>query len=91
MGMIAARHARAVVSAAESVVALEALAAAQALELRAPLDPGEATGAAVDAIRGLVPHLDAGRPLKPDLDAAIELVGSGELVRAVEARVGALA
>ena len=42
-------------------------------------------------MRELVPHLDADRELKPDLDAALELVGSGELVRRVEERVGPLA
>ena len=39
MGMTAARHARDIVANAEIVVALEALAAAQALDLRSPLEP----------------------------------------------------
>ena len=51
MGMTAARHARDIIADAEVVVALEALAAAQALDLRAPLAPAAATGAARAAIR----------------------------------------
>ena len=51
MGMTAARHAREVLSNAEVVIALEALVAAQALDLRAPPEPAAATGAARDAIR----------------------------------------
>jgi histidine ammonia-lyase len=90
MGMIAARHARACVENAEIVVALEALAAAQALDLRAPLRPGAATGAAVAAMREVVPPLHGDRELKLDVDAAIELVESGALVEAVEGVTGVL-
>ncbi len=57
MGMTAARHAREIVTNAETVVALEALAAAQALDLRAPLEPGPATRAVHDALRGFDPVL----------------------------------
>src|SRR5436305_4851754 len=58
MGMTAARHARDIIADAEVVVALEALAAAQALDLRAPLVPAVATGAARAAIREVVDFLD---------------------------------
>jgi histidine ammonia-lyase len=90
MGMTSARHARDVVADAEVVIALEALAAAQGLELRRPLVPAAGTAAALAAIREAVPFLDADRPLKPDVDAAIELVRSGELVEAVEGAIGPL-
>jgi histidine ammonia-lyase len=85
MGMTAARHLRQVVANAEVVLALEALVAAQALDLRAPLRPAAATGAARDAIRARVAPLDRDRELGPDIAAAVELVRSGELVRAAEA------
>jgi histidine ammonia-lyase len=91
MGMTSARHARACVTNAEIVIALEALAAAQALDLRAPLLPAPATAAAREAIREAIPFLEADRELKPDVDAAIELVRSGALVRAVESAIGSLA
>ncbi|HLI44991.1 MAG TPA: histidine ammonia-lyase [Acidimicrobiales bacterium] len=90
MGMIAARHARACVANAEAVVALELLAAAQGCELRAPLRPAPGTGAALGALRRRIAHLDHDRELKPDVDAAIELVRSGELLEAVEGEIGAL-
>jgi histidine ammonia-lyase len=90
MGMTSARHARGCVANAEVVVALETLSAAQALDLRRPLRPAGGTGAASQAIRAVVPFLDQDRALKRDLDAAIELVQSGELVRAVEDAIGQL-
>lgn len=90
MGMIAARHARECVANSEAVVALELLAAGQGVELRAPLRPGRGTGAALAALRRRVAHLDVDRELKPDVDAAIELVRSGELLAAVEEGMGGL-
>lgn len=91
MGVTAARHARDIVTNAEVVIALEALAAAQALDLRAPLRPAEGTGAAHEVVRAVVPILSHDRALKPDVDAAVELVRSGRLVEAVEASIGPLA
>jgi histidine ammonia-lyase len=90
MGMTSARHARDCVGNAEVVIALEALAAAQGIELRDPLTPGPGTAAAVSAIREVSPFLERDRQLKPDIDQAIELVRSGALVEAVEAAVGPL-
>jgi histidine ammonia-lyase len=90
MGMTAARHARDVVANAEVVVALEALVAAQGIDLRSPLAPAAGTGAARDAVRERIAHLDADRELGPDLDSAVELVRSGGLLRAAEAAVGPL-
>ncbi len=90
MGMTAARHARECVCNAEMVIAMEALAAAQALELRRPLQPAAGTAAALSAIRGAVPFLEADRALKADVDDVIELVESGELIEAVENEIGRL-
>jgi histidine ammonia-lyase len=90
MGMTAARHARECVANAEAVVALEALAAAQALDLRAPLTPGRGTRAALAAVREAVDPLDGDREVRLDMAAAIDLVRSGRLVEAVEAEVGEL-
>jgi histidine ammonia-lyase len=88
MGMTSARHARDVVANAEVVLALEALGAAQALDLRAPLRPSSATGAARDAIRGVVGFLDADRELGPDIHAVVRLVRSGTLAVAAEGALG---
>ena len=91
MGMTAARHVREVVGNAEVVVALEALVGAQALDLRAPLEPAAATGAARDAIRSRVAFLDADRELGADISAVTHLVRTGALLEATEAEIGPLA
>jgi histidine ammonia-lyase len=90
MGMTSARHARECVAIAERVVSLEAMIAAQAVDLRAPLQPAAGTAAALRAVRDTVPHLDADRELGPDIAAAYDLVASGGLVGSVEAAVGGL-
>ena len=91
MGMTAARHARAVVSNAETVIALEALGAAQALDLRAPLEPGPATRVVKGALRASAPFFEADREFGPDIASALELIRSGALVAAAEEVVGPLA
>jgi histidine ammonia-lyase len=74
------------------VVALEAMAAAQGIDLRTRegLQPAPGTAAAVAAMREVVPFLDADRELKLDVDEAIELVKAGGLVEAVERAMGPL-
>jgi histidine ammonia-lyase len=90
MGMIAARHARECVANAEIVVASEVLAAAQGLDMRAPLRPAAGTGAARDAVREVVSFLETDRELAPDVAAAVALTTGGGLVSAVEAAIGSV-
>ena len=90
MGMTAARHAREVVGNAEVVIALEALVATQALDLRAPLEPAAGTKAARDAVRKRVPFLDADREQGADIAAATDLVRTGALLGATEREIGEL-
>jgi histidine ammonia-lyase len=90
MGMTAARHAREVVANAEIVVALEALGAAQALDLRAPLEPGPATASVKRDLREAVPFFEADREFGRDIAAAVELVRSSGLVSAAEDVIGPL-
>ena len=89
MGMTSARHAREIVTNAEVVVAIEALVAAQALDLRAPLEPATGTRAGRDAIRVRVPFLESDRELGPDIEAVTALVREGGLLQAAEGIVGA--
>jgi histidine ammonia-lyase len=91
MGMTAARHAREIVANAETVVALEALGAAQALDLRTPLEPGPATRAVSNALRAVVPFYEADREFGPDIATAVRLARSGELASAAETVTGPLA
>lgn len=90
MGMTSARHARDIVTNAEHVLAMEALAAAQALDLREPLVPGAATQAVRDAIRATVPFFQADREFGPDIADAVAMVRTGALVRAAETTAGPL-
>jgi histidine ammonia-lyase len=91
MGMTSARHLRDVVTNAETVTALEALGAAQALDLRAPLEPGEATRAVLETLRRSVPFFQADREFGPDIAEAVRLVRSGALIEAAETVTGPLA
>ena len=88
MGMTSARHAREIVANAETVLALEALGAAQALDLRAPLEPGPATRAVHEMIRAHVPFFEADREFGPDIEDAVSLVREGRLIAAAEAATG---
>jgi histidine ammonia-lyase len=90
MGMTSARHAREIVANAEVVLALEALGAAQALDLRRPLEPGGATHAVHEAIRSRVPFVQHDREFRPDIAAVLELVRDGGLVEAAASVAGPL-
>jgi histidine ammonia-lyase len=91
MGWSAARKLRTVIANLRRILAVEAVCAARGLELRAPLEPGAGSAAALAAIRsGDVPGPGHDRHLAPELEAAERLIGSGEIVRAVEGAIGEL-
>jgi histidine ammonia-lyase len=79
MGWHSALRARQVAINVETILALEALGAAQGIDLLAPLKPGRLTAQAHAAIREKIPMLDHDRVLQPDIQAATELVRSGAL------------
>ena len=91
MGMIAARHARSVVDNTEMVLALEVLAAAQALDLRAPLRAGPAARAVHEALRAEVPFVEHDREFGADIEAAVALVRAERIAAAAAAVAGRLA
>jgi histidine ammonia-lyase len=68
---------------AASVVAIEALAAAQGCDFHAPLASSDALEAARACIRSRVAHLGEDRYFYPDLAAAERLVSEGALIDAV--------
>ena len=72
------------------VLAIELVLAAQALDLRAPLEPGRGSAAARMAVRRRIPPLAGDRYLKADLDAARALAEEGSVLAAVEAAIGPL-
>jgi histidine ammonia-lyase len=84
MGWHAALKARQVAWNVETILALEALAAAQGIDLLAPLKPARRTGAAHALIREQVPHLEQDRVLEPEIAAAVSLVHEGALARVAD-------
>jgi histidine ammonia-lyase len=82
MGWSAARKLRRSVDALGRVLAIELLTAARALDLRAPLLPGPATGAVVAALRERVDGPGHDRFLAPEIEAAVDLVRTGAAVAA---------
>ena len=90
MGWAAARKLRQVVTNLRSILAIEAVTAAHAIELRAPLAPSPATAAAVARLRREVAGPGPDRWLAPELARAAELVGSGELLTAAATVTGPL-
>lgn len=90
MGATSARRAASILANTEHALAIEALAAAQGLDLREGLAPAPGTEAARRAIRAISPYLDEDRSLAPDIAAVRALVGEGRLRAAVESEIGAL-
>src|SRR5204862_4978829 len=90
MGWGAARKLRASVANLRRILTVELVCAGRGLDLRAPLQPGAGTGAALQALRTGVAGPGPDRAVAPDLAAAGELIASGGLLGAVEAQIGAL-
>jgi histidine ammonia-lyase len=86
----AARKLRTSVANLRRILAVELVCAGRAIELRAPLQPGRATAAAVAALRAHVPGAGPDRWLTPELEAGATLIAGGEILAAVEAVTGAL-
>src|SRR6185503_19542845 len=83
----AARKLRVSLANLRRIIAVEITCAVRALELREPLEPAAGTAAARDCLRGSVPGFGPDRWLSPELAAAEELLASGALVDAVEAKI----
>lgn len=90
MGPVAIRHLKEIHENTIGVLAIEMLAAAQALDFRKPLSPGKGSKAAYDLIREHVDFMEEDRPLHPDIRKIADLIRSGEIVKAVETEVGEL-
>jgi histidine ammonia-lyase len=96
MGWTAALRTRRSVADLRRVVAIEAVCAAQALDLREGLDPatpvraGAGTDAVRKSLRAVVAHLNSDRFLAPDLAAADHWLAGGDWRAAVDATGAAL-
>ncbi len=70
-----------------SIIGIEALTAAQGVELRGPLKTSPQLQSALTAIRAVVPSLAEDRYMATDLERATELVASGTLNASVAAGI----
>src|SRR6266545_4239698 len=91
MGWTAGLKLRRVLANVRRTIAIEALCAAQAVDMRSLLRPGRAMAAVIERLRRDVPHLEHDRYLAPDMAAVEHLVANSELVAAAESVVGTLA
>jgi histidine ammonia-lyase len=89
MGMNTALKAKQILDSARGVLAIELIAAAQALDFR-DFTPGRGVRAAHRAVRRVVQHLEEDRPLFVDHNAMTAAVQRGDVLDAVEREVGAL-
>jgi histidine ammonia-lyase len=88
MGSIAALRLPRQLRNVRGVVAAELLAASQALDFHAPLEPSPATAAALACVRRLVPHTDADRSHAADIEQLSQPAFLHDLVTAVEQVTG---
>jgi histidine ammonia-lyase len=89
MGMNGALKTRQILENARGVLAIELIAAAQALDFRS-FTPGRGTRAGHAAVRRVVEHLDVDRPLFPDHNRMAAAVGRCEILDGVVAEIGSL-
>jgi histidine ammonia-lyase len=80
MGWSAGRKLRRAVDGLTTVLAVELLTAARALDFRAPLRPAPITAAVRDLLRTRVLGPAADRHLAPEIAAAEELIASGAVL-----------
>lgn len=83
MGAHGARQLRQILDHAQTVVSIELMCAAQALDF-AGFPAGIGVQAAYEHIRGAVPTMQVDRYFQPDLLRLRELVTSGDLLRVAQ-------
>ncbi len=77
MGVTSAHKLLRVIEQAQQVIAIELLCAAQMLEFRQPLKPGEGVQQAYELVRSYIPKLEHDRVLAPDIATMTKLVKEG--------------
>lgn len=90
MGTHGARQATEILRNVETIIAIELLCAAQALDLRTEKTSGQfgrGTAIAHRIIREHIPTLEHDRQMSDDIASAVSLIRNGELLKAVEAEI----
>lgn len=90
MGTIAARKARVIIGHVQSVLGVELLCAAQAVDFKDADLLGTGSEEAYRQLRERVTFMESDRLIYKDMDIATELIASGKLLEAVEDVVGSL-
>ena len=90
LGWASARNLRQILTNLSRVLAVEAVCASLAIELRDPLQPGHGSRATIDLLRTAFPGPGPDRFLAPELEAAVRMVWAGEVLRAASGNVGDL-
>ena len=90
MGTIAARHAREILLNSRRVIAMEILAACQAIDLRGDKGMGKATQPVYDIIRSEITMLEVDRIMHIDIDKVDKIMRSERLIKAAEAIIGTI-
>lgn len=91
MGWNAALKLRRVVGNVACILAVEAMCAAQGMDLRSPLEGAPGTAAGLEAVREVIDHLDEDRELGVEIERVMdELILPGHLVERAEEAAGPL-
>jgi histidine ammonia-lyase len=90
MGATSATKLLEIVKNAETVLAIEVMSAAQALDFIHPLKSGDGIEAAHAEFRKHISFAESDRLFHDDIQVALRFVRSGEVVKAVESAVGSL-
>lgn len=90
MGTIGARKAREILGNTRKVIAMELMAACQAIDIRGKVGLGMGTEEAYRVIRDGIPALENDRIMYTDINMVEDIVQSWELVSQVERKIGEL-
>lgn len=80
MGSIGARKALQVIGNVEKILGIELFYAAQAMDFHAPMKSGKILTAIYDRVRSKIEPVTVDRVMTEDIEAAIEMIESGELL-----------
>ena len=84
MGALSATKAWQIMTNLETVLAIEQMCAAQALDYRLPLKPGIGPRIAHQVVRKHITHTEQDHLFKEDIEASLAILRTQEVLRAVE-------
>jgi histidine ammonia-lyase len=91
MGLIAARKTMRIIENVEKILAIELLAACQAIDYASPgKRPGRGSEAVYKLIRDGISYMEKDRELRLDIEKSIELVETGTVLATAESAIGTL-